>query len=121
MGSTITEKILARTAGLDRIRPGGSRPFRPDYMMAYDFPGYTDAMFRQMREDFGIEKVEEPERYVLFIDHMTHQPTEAEEAAHEVTRAWTPQDANVLHHAGRSRRRWVLGLNGRRTLPGPGA
>jgi 3-isopropylmalate/(R)-2-methylmalate dehydratase large subunit len=97
MGSTIAEKILARTAGVDRVTPGESRPFRPDYMMAYDFPGYTDAMFRQMREDFGIDKVAEPERYVLFIDHMTHQPTEAEQAAHDVTRAWATHNGVRLH------------------------
>ena len=54
MGHTITEKILARAAGLDTVRPRENHQMRPDYMIAYDFPGYTDVMFRQMRDDFGI-------------------------------------------------------------------
>lgn len=88
MGSTITEKILARAGGLERVTPGQNAPFRPDYMFAYDYPGYTDVMFKQMAEDFGIDTVKEPERYVLFIDHMTTRNNERELQMHNVTRDW---------------------------------
>jgi 3-isopropylmalate/(R)-2-methylmalate dehydratase large subunit len=97
MGATITEKILARKAGVPVVKPGESRSFKPDYMMAYDFPGYTDAMFRQMKDSFGIDKVAEPHRYVLFIDHMTHEPTEKEQRYHDVTRDWAAYQGVALH------------------------
>ena len=97
MGSTITEKILARAGGLERVGVGTNAPFRPDYMIAYDYPGYTDVMFRQMKEDFGIEQVKEPERYVLFIDHMTTRNDQRELEMHNVTRDWGRRNGVAVH------------------------
>lgn len=97
MGSTITEKILARAGGLERVSPGQNAPFRPDYMIAYDYPGYTDVMFRQMKDEFGIERVKEPERYVLFIDHMTTRNNERELEMHNVTRDWGRLNGVAVH------------------------
>lgn len=88
MGLTITEKILARAAGKDRVRAGDDIKARPDFVIAYDFPGYTDVIFRQMKEDFGIDRVIGPERYALFIDHMVPAVTPKEEQLHQVTRDW---------------------------------
>lgn len=97
MGSTITEKILARAGGLETVSAGQNAPFRPDYMIAYDYPGYTDVMFKQMAEDFGIDTVKEPERYVLFIDHMTTRHSEREQEMHDVTRAWGRRNGVEVH------------------------
>jgi len=97
MGSTITEKILARAGGLEIARAGENAPFRPDYMIAYDFPGYTDVMFKQMADDFGISKVDDPQRYVLFIDHMTTRGGEREETIHKVTRDWGRANGVEVH------------------------
>jgi 3-isopropylmalate/(R)-2-methylmalate dehydratase large subunit len=97
MGSTITEKILARVGGLPVVRPGDNAPFRPDYMIAYDFPGYTDVMFRQMADDFGIAKVSDPERYVLFIDHLVTRNDEREQQMHQVTRDWGRANGVEVH------------------------
>lgn len=97
MGSTIAEKILARAGGLEKVTAGQNASFRPDYMIAYDYPGYTDVMFRQMRDDFAITKVKEPERYVLFIDHMTTRNDAAEEAQHAVTREWGQANGVAVH------------------------
>ncbi|GAB5469061.1 MAG: homoaconitase large subunit [Rhodospirillales bacterium] len=88
MGATIAEKILARTADRDRVRAGDEIKARPDFVIAYDFPGYTDVIFRQMKEDFGIEKVVGPERFALFIDHMVPAVTPQEEDLHQITRDW---------------------------------
>lgn len=88
MGSTITEKILARVSGRESVRAGDEVLARPDFVIAYDFPGYTDIMFKQMREDFGIEKVKQPERFALFIDHMVPVATPKEEELHIQTRQW---------------------------------
>ena len=70
MGMTITEKIMARAAGEDSVEAGVSLRVKPDFIVAYDFPGYTDTMFAQMEQEFGIPRVQEPERYLLFADHF---------------------------------------------------
>ena len=88
MGSTITEKIFARVAGRDSVRAGDEVLAKPDFVIAYDFPGYTDVIFKQMRDDFGIAKVNDPKRFALFIDHMVPTATPKEEELHIQTRNW---------------------------------
>ena len=88
MGSTITEKILARASGQSSVQAGDEIKAKPDFVIAYDFPGYTDVIFRQMEEDFGITQVAEPERFALFIDHMVPAVTPQEEDLHKITRDW---------------------------------
>ncbi|SFN01337.1 3-isopropylmalate/(R)-2-methylmalate dehydratase large subunit [Pseudonocardia ammonioxydans] len=99
MGATITEKILARAAGVPSVRAGDNLPIRPDYMIAYDFPGYTDVMFRQMHDDFGIRELADPERYVVFIDHMLTREDAREQEVHQVTRDWCEFYGIALHEA----------------------
>ena len=61
-------------------------------MIAYDFPGYTDVYFKQMKEEFGIERVAEPDRYAIFIDHMVPAATPKEEELHIGTRKWCAEN-----------------------------
>lgn len=70
---------------------------KPDYVIAYDFPGYTDVYFRQMKEDFGIERVAEPDRYAIFIDHMVPATSPKEEELHIVTRNWCAENNVPLY------------------------
>lgn len=97
MGFTITEKILARVSGKDSVRAGDEVMAKPDYVIAYDFPGYTDVYFRQMKEDFGIERVVEPDRYAIFIDHMVPATSPKEEELHIITRNWCAQNDVPLY------------------------
>ncbi|MEP3438334.1 MAG: aconitase family protein [Hoeflea sp.] len=92
MGYTITEKILARVSDLDHVKAGDEVMAKPDYVTAYDFPGYTDLYFKQMKEDFGIERVAEPERFAMFIDHMVPAATPKEEELHIGTRKWCAEN-----------------------------
>lgn len=96
MGYTITEKILARAAGLTTVKAGDEIMAKPDFVLAYDFPGYTDVYFRQMKEEFGIESVAEPERFGIFIDHMVPVATPKEEELHKGTRAWCAENGVEL-------------------------
>ncbi len=96
MGSTITEKILARASGLAAVRAGDEITVKPDFVLVYDFPGYTDSYFKQMKEEFGIEKVAEPERFGVFIDHMLAPATPQEEAFHIGTRGWCDDNGVAL-------------------------
>ena len=95
MGFTLAEKILARVSDKDAVRAGDEVLAKPDFVIAYDFPGYTDVIFKQMEEDFGIDKVAEPERYALFIDHMVPAASTQEEELHQLTRDWGAKN-NVL-------------------------
>ena len=88
MSSTIAEKILARVSGQDIVRPGDEIKAKPDFVIAYDFPGYTDVIFRQMKEEFGIDRVADPDRFALFIDHMVPAVSPKEEDLHQITRDW---------------------------------
>ncbi|MBV1694473.1 MAG: hypothetical protein KGP27_08445 [Hyphomicrobiales bacterium] len=97
MGQTITEKILARAAGLPSVKAGDDIMAKPDYVIAYDFPGYTDVYFKQMKEEFGIERVAEPDRYAIFIDHMVPATTPKEEELHIITRTWCAQNKVPLY------------------------
>lgn len=97
MGYTMTEKILGRASDQKTVRAGENHPVRPARMIAYDFPGYTDVMFRQMREDFGITELEDPSRYIVFIDHMLTKGNEKELEVHQVTRDWCEFYGIELH------------------------
>ena len=92
MPSTSAEKILARVSGQDIVRPGDEIKAKPDFVIAYDFPGYTDVIFRQMKEEFGIDRVADPDRFALFIDHMVPAVSPKEEDLHQVTRDWGHQN-----------------------------
>jgi 3-isopropylmalate/(R)-2-methylmalate dehydratase large subunit len=94
---TMTEKILARASGRAFVRPGDEIEARPDFVISYDFPGYTDVFFREAREEFGVDKVANPERFVLFIDHMVPAATPKEEELHRGTRAWGAAQSVPVH------------------------
>ena len=98
MGYTIAEKIMGRASRAGAPVPAGAEvEVKPDYVLGYDFPGYLDLIFKQMKEEFGIERVAEPERYALFIDHMVPANTPEEEELHIVTRAWCAENGVRLH------------------------
>ena len=93
----MTEKILARASGRASVRPGDDIQARPDFVIAYDFPGYTDVFFRETREEFGVRQVSSPERFVLFIDHMVPAASPKEEELHRGTRAWGAAQGVAVH------------------------
>jgi 3-isopropylmalate/(R)-2-methylmalate dehydratase large subunit len=88
MGYTLAEKVLARVSGKPFVHAGDEVMAKPDFVVVYDFPGYTDVIFKQMKEDFGIQRVSEPDRYAVFIDHMVPVATAKEEELHIQTRDW---------------------------------
>ena len=95
MGATITEKILARCAGRAIVRPGEEIEARPDFVLAYELRGYTDVYARDMRT-FGVERLREPKRFAIFIDHRVPSKTPEDEALHEQTRAWSREQGVAL-------------------------
>lgn len=96
MGLTIAEKILSRACGR-AVRAGDEVLARPDFVIAYDFPGYTDVFFKEAKEEFGVNKVAKPERFVLFIDHMVPATSPKEEELHKITRQWGAEQGVPVH------------------------
>ena len=97
MGYTLAEKVLARVAGKPFVNAGDEIMAKPDFVVVYDFPGYTDVIFKQMKEDFGIERLAEPERFAIFIDHMVPTATAKEEELHIQTRDWCKEQKVALY------------------------
>lgn len=97
MGYTLAEKVLARVSGKQFVRAGDEVMAKPDFVVVYDFPGYTDVIFKQMKEDFGIHRVAEPERFAVFIDHMVPVATAKEEELHIQTRDWCREQNVALY------------------------
>jgi 3-isopropylmalate/(R)-2-methylmalate dehydratase large subunit len=88
MGLTIAEKVLSRAAGLRSARAGDEIQVRPDFVIVYDLPGITDILFRQVKAEFGVDKLIGPERFAVFIDHMVPPSSPKEEELHIQTRNW---------------------------------
>jgi 3-isopropylmalate/(R)-2-methylmalate dehydratase large subunit len=97
MGYTLAEKVLARVSGKPGVRAGDEVMAKPDFVVVYDFPGYTDVIFKQMKEDFGIQRVAEPDRFAIFIDHMVPVATAKEEELHIQTRTWCAEQNVPLY------------------------
>lgn len=79
MAATLAEKILARAAGRESVSPGEFVTARIDAAMVHDI--FTVGVFRHLAEA-GIERVFDPERVHIVIDHMVPPPTEAAAEAH---------------------------------------
>jgi 3-isopropylmalate/(R)-2-methylmalate dehydratase large subunit len=68
MGMTITEKILARHAGLDNVSPGDLIEAEIDVIMGHDLS--TPLAIKEM-ERIGVTRVFDPEKIVIVPDHFT--------------------------------------------------
>lgn len=72
MGSTISEKILAAHAGTDaaRVTPGDLLTCRVDVCMSHDNAAVVQRVFREL----PVEKVFDPDRIVIPLDHKSPAP-----------------------------------------------
>jgi 3-isopropylmalate/(R)-2-methylmalate dehydratase large subunit len=69
MGQTMVEKILSSKYG-NSVYAGEEKLFSPDYVTAYDYPGYIDSYEHQLVNELGMTSVKHPEKFILFIDHF---------------------------------------------------
>src|SRR2546423_8754712 len=68
MGMTMTEKILARGAGRDSVRPGDLVLAKVDFAMGHDLT--IPPAGKIMREQMGAEKIWDPERVAVTQHHF---------------------------------------------------
>src|SRR6478736_6014463 len=90
----MNEKMLGGTAGEKDVA-------RRDRIMAFRFPGYADVQIHQLEDDFGVHELEDPDRYVIFIDHHVTNGTDEEDDLHRVTREWAARTGiNLIDNEG---------------------
>ncbi|MCB9762399.1 MAG: 3-isopropylmalate dehydratase large subunit [Alphaproteobacteria bacterium] len=76
---SMTEKILARAAGVDRARPGEVIEAELDLVFAHDAVAYT--LKRWFHREFGADaRVWDPDRVALFQDHLVPAKDAASQA-----------------------------------------
>lgn len=86
-GQTLAEKVLARAAELDRVVPGQIVEGRVDLAMMHEQGAQTVGPFQQM----GADRVWDPERVVIAIDHWVPASTEGAAVMHRILRKFAAQ------------------------------
>lgn len=85
MGKTASEKIIARVSGQTEVSPGEYVWVEPDLTGAYDF---TTLDSTPDIEAVGATRLKNPQKVLLFIDHLNPPRTAADEELHVRTRTW---------------------------------
>jgi len=65
MGLTFAQKVLARKAGLDRVEVGQIVEIEPDVCLSHDNTAAIAKTFAKI----GVERVKDPEKFVIVLDH----------------------------------------------------
>ncbi len=86
-GATLAEKILARASGLERVVPGQIVEGAVDLAMMHEQGAQTVGPFHQM----GAEKVWDPDRVVIAIDHWVPASTEGAAVLHRILRKFAAE------------------------------
>ncbi|HEY1372565.1 MAG TPA: aconitase/3-isopropylmalate dehydratase large subunit family protein [Candidatus Binatia bacterium] len=96
MGMTITEKICARAAGKDRVRPGDMIDAEIDRLYIKDLrfsknedPRGLFGIFKEILKDMGIRKAWDPDKVIINFDEQPARSTrrmEGQESAKEFSR-----------------------------------
>lgn len=87
MGKTFAEKALARAASQTSVSAGQIVDAQPDAILSHD---NTAAIFRLFKQ-LGIERVKNPERLRIALDHAVPAPTTQHAQNHAEVRAFVAQ------------------------------
>ena len=82
MGRTFAEKVLAKNAGLDSAKAGDIVDARPDFVLSHDNTADISRKFLSI----GTDKVWDPDRIVIVLDHCVPAATEKYALNHKVIR-----------------------------------
>jgi homoaconitate hydratase family protein len=72
MGLTFAQKVLARKAGLPAVAVGQIVEVEPDFCLSHDNTAAIAKTFAKL----GVERVKNPERLVIVLDHIVPASTE---------------------------------------------
>jgi len=98
MGMTMAEKILARAAGRERVTAGEYVTATVDRIMCHEAFAACALQLLQC----GIDRLFDPERVIVVLDHYFPAPTEQMARGHAAVRAFARQFGvhHFLGHAG---------------------
>jgi 3-isopropylmalate/(R)-2-methylmalate dehydratase large subunit len=82
MGLTFTQKIIAKKAGLDTVEIGRIVNASSDVLMSHD----NTAAISQTFAEIGVERVFDPDRHVIVLDHCAPAANEAHATNHRIVR-----------------------------------
>ncbi len=97
MGKTFAEKVLARKAGLPEVVPGQIVEAAPDLGMSHDNTAAIIGIFRKL----GIERIREPERFVVILDHVVPAAQVQYAENHKEIREFVRAQGIRFHDVGR--------------------
>ena len=92
MGKTFAEKALARASGQTEVTAGQIVDARPDRILSHDNTAAIYRLFRQL----GVEKVKNPERLAITLDHAVPAPTTQHAQNHAEARRFV-EEQGVQH------------------------
>ena len=87
MGMTFAQKILAQKAGLDHVAPSQIVTVTPDFCMSHDNTAAISKIFAKI----GVDRVKDPERFVIVLDHTVPPSTEKYALGHKEIRQFVAQ------------------------------
>ncbi len=81
---TFAQKVLAGKAGLDRVDVGQIVEIEPDICLSHDNTAAIAKMFAQI----GVDRVKDPDRFVIVLDHIVPASQEKYAQNHKEIRAF---------------------------------
>ncbi len=96
--STIAEKILAKASGTDKVKPNEIVTARVDIAMSHENADVVRKGFKEI----GKEKVWDPDKIVIILDHRIPAETEKTATSHKAIREFVhAQDIKNFYDIGR--------------------
>jgi homoaconitate hydratase family protein len=97
MGQTFAQKMLAKKAGLEAVEVGQIVEIEPDICMSHD----NTAAIAKMFAAIGVDRVKDPERLVVVLDHTVPAATEKYAQNHKEIREFVrDQGISRFYDAG---------------------
>jgi 3-isopropylmalate/(R)-2-methylmalate dehydratase large subunit len=84
MGMTMTEKILARAAGVDSLKPGDLAVVNVETTVTMDSTFQPERLAEERWRD--VTRVHDPDKIVVILDHLAPAPNQQAATAHIVAR-----------------------------------
>ena len=94
MGATFSQKVIAEKAGKKSVQVGEIVEVKPDYVMSHDNAAAIIGSFRKI----GVEKVFDPERIVIILDHCVPAATEDHAKSHRLIREFVKEQGIIHFH-----------------------
>jgi len=84
---TMAEKILARASGKEKVEPGEIVEAKVDRVMSHDNAAFVARLFKKI----GVDRVWDPERIIIVLDHRVPAPNEQAAMGHKIIREFVKE------------------------------